>query len=112
MSAVAAAAAVLGTGMGLAYWARTVPTRALGEGAAALGDHRASAAIAPLLVLQCGAAAHAVGPAAGLAAVACGWMVGGALFTLALNRWPRPTVAVAQIVGASGLLVCVGSFWW
>ena len=110
---VTLAAAVLATGAGLALWARSVPTRALGDGAATAGRRGATlGAIAALGVLQCGAAVHAVGLAAGLASVACGWMVGGALFTLALNRWPRPTVAIALATGCAALAVCAASFWW
>ena len=115
MNELAGASAALASLIGLACWARTVPTRAWGGGATGTASSpsskgaslRAWAVALATLVLQALAATAAAGPAAGLALVIASWMVLGWLLVLAMNQWPVASPRWARRLGALGGAGCV-----
>jgi hypothetical protein len=107
-----AALAAWATFAGLSTWSAAASTRALGE-----PQHprkNALALIALLLAAQLGCAIAVVGPAGGLAIVACAWMVLGWPFGMALSAWPARSLLWSRRSGWAALggavLLAVGRF--
>lgn len=111
MNELLSASAALASLIGLTCWARAVPTRAWGDGAAWTRG-RAWAAVLATVALQSFAATVAAGLAGGLALVAAAWMALGWLLVLAMNQWPAVTLAWAQRLGALGAAGCVLALAW
>jgi hypothetical protein len=110
MNELISASAALASLIGLSCWARTVPTRAWGDGAPPTAPSalpRAWAVALATIALQSIAAIDASGLTAGLALVAASWMVLGWLLVLAMNQWPAATLAWARRLGALGAAGCV-----
>ena len=110
MNEITGLCAALASLMALTHWARTVSTRAWGDGTAAPG--RAWAVALATLVLQGLAATTAAGLAAGLALVVAAWMVLGWLLVLAMNQWPTASLPWARRLGALGGAGCVLALAW
>ena len=110
MNEITGLCAALASLMALTTWARTVPTRAWGDGTAA--PWRAGAVALATLVLQALAATTAAGLAAGLALVVAAWMVLGWLLVLAMNQWPATSLPWARRLGALGAAGCVLALAW
>ncbi len=90
MNAWLTGCAMLASLAGLHAWARAVPTRAWGDGAASATTRRGAVVMLVLtLALQVAATVAAFGPAAATALVPASWMVTGWGFTLAMNQWPH-----------------------
>lgn len=111
MNELVSASAGLAALLALADWARTVPTRAWGDGAPA-AHRRAWAVALSTLALQGVAAAATVGLAAGLALVLASWMVLGWLLVLAMNQWPAASRHWAPRLGAAGCAGCILGLAW
>ncbi|MBV7544421.1 hypothetical protein [Acidovorax sp. sic0104] len=110
MNEITGACAALASLMALTGWARTVSTRAWGDGTGASG--RAFAMALATLVLQALAATTAAGLAAGLALVVAAWMVLGWLLVLSMNQWPTASLQWARRLGALGGTGCVLALAW
>ena len=108
MNELIGASAALASLIALTRWARTVPTRAWGDGTppATAASRRAWAVVLATVVLQALAATAAAGLAAGLALVMAAWMVLGWLLVLAMNQWPTPTRLWAPRLGGLGVGGC------
>ncbi|MCW5237674.1 hypothetical protein [Verminephrobacter eiseniae] len=89
----------------LTHWARTVPTRAWGNGAP--DARRAWAVALATVLLQTAAATVATGWAAGVALVPASWMVLGWLLAQSMNQWPGPSLRWAWRLGLASGGVCV-----
>lgn len=114
MNELIGASAALASLMALTHWARTVPTRAWGDGAApGTATFRSTwAMVLATLVLQALAATAAAGLAAGLALVVAAWMVLGWLLVLAMNQWPAASLRWGRRLGALGGAGCVLALAW
>ena len=114
MNELIGASAALASLIALTRWARTVPTRAWGDGTppAAAASRRAWAVVLATLVLQALAATAAAGPAAGLALVVAAWMVLGWLLVLAMNQWPASSLRWGHRLGALGGTGCLLALAW
>lgn len=110
MNELASLCAALASLTALTCWARTVPTRAWGDGTAAYP--RAWAVALTTLALQAGAALSAAGLAAGLALVVAAWMVLGWLLVLAMNHWPAASLRWGRRLGALGGAGCLLALAW
>lgn len=108
MSELLGSSAALTSLVALTYWARTVPTRAWGNGAPDAGSARARAWAVALgtVLLQTAAATVATGWAAGVALVPAAWMVLGWLLVQAMNQWPRPSLRWAWRLGLASGGIC------
>lgn len=114
MNELIGASAALASLVGLTCWARTVPTRAWGDGTppATAASRRAWAVVLATVVLQALAAITAAGLAAGLALVMAAWMVLGWLLVLAMNQWPAASLRWGHRLGALGGAGCVLALAW
>lgn len=114
MNELIGASAALASLIALTRWARTVPTRAWGDGTppAAAASRRAWAVVLATLVLQALAATAAAGLAAGLALVVAAWMVLGWLLVLAMNQWPASSLRWGHRLGALGGTGCLLALAW
>lgn len=104
------ASAALASLVGLSHWARSVPTRAWGDGTP--DRIRAWAIALGTMVLQGVAAVTAAGPTAGVALVIAAWMALGWLLVLAMNLWPQAALRWAWRLGALGGAGCVVALGW
>ena len=104
------ACAALASLIGLSHWARSVPTRAWGDGTP--DRIRARAVVLGTLALQTVAAVAAAGPTAGVALVIAAWMALGWLLVLAMNLWPQAAQRWAPRLGALGGAGCVVALGW
>ena len=104
------ASAALASLVGLSHWARSVPTRAWGDGTP--DRIRAWAIALGTMVLQGVAAVTAAGPTAGVALVIAAWMALGWLLVLAMNLWPQAALRWALRLGALGGAGCVVALGW
>jgi hypothetical protein len=104
------ASAALASLVGLSHWARSVPTRAWGDGTP--DRIRAWAIALGTTVLQGVAAVTAAGPTAGVALVIAAWMALGWLLVLAMNLWPQAALRWALRLGALGGAGCVVALGW
>ena len=106
----AALAAALASLVGLTCWARAVPTRAWGDGAAgASADYakaRAWGVALCMLLLQTVTVILALGWAAGIAVVLAAWMLVGWMLVLAMNQWPHASLRWARHLGWAGAGLC------
>jgi hypothetical protein len=102
--------AALASLIGLSHWARSVPTRAWGDGTP--DRTRAWAIALGTMVLQGVAAVTAAGPTAGVALVIAAWMALGWLLVLAMNLWPQAALRWAWRMGALGGAGCVVALGW
>ena len=101
-------AAALASLVAQACWARTVPTRAWGDGTpTGAARWRAKAVALGTLLLQTTTASVAAGWVAGVALVLAAWMVLGWLLVLAMNLWPQASQRWALRLGWLGLGGCV-----
>ena len=120
MNELAGASVALASLIGLACWARTVPTRAWGDGASTCPSHcaphrvplRAWAVTLATFALQVLAATATSGLAARVALVIASWMVLGWLLVLAMNQWPVASRLWAPRLGALGCASCVLVLSW
>lgn len=117
MNELIGASAALASLIALTRWARTVPTRAWGDGAAptSAASRRTWAVVLATLVLQALAATGAAGLAAGLALVVAAWMVLGWMLVLAMNQWPAASLRWGRRLGAlggAGCLLALASQLW
>lgn len=104
------ASAALASLVGLSHWARSVPTRAWGDGTP--DRIRAWAIALGTMVLQGVAAVTAAGLTAGVALVIAAWMALGWLLVLAMNLWPQAALRWAWRLGALGGAGCVVALGW
>ena len=104
------ASAALASLIGLSHWARSVPTRAWGDGTP--DRIRAWAIALGTMMLQGVAAVTAAGPTAGVALVIAAWMALGWLLVLAMNLWPQAALRWAWRMGALGGAGCVVALGW
>ncbi|RKR68072.1 hypothetical protein C8C94_2575 [Acidovorax sp. 94] len=104
------ASAALASLVGLSHWARSVPTRAWGDGTP--DRIRAWAIALGTMVLQGVVAVTAAGPTAGVALVIAAWMALGWLLVLAMNLWPQAALRWARRLGALGGAGCVVALGW
>ncbi len=104
------ASAALASLIGLSHWARSVPTRAWGDGTP--DRIRAWAIALGTMVLQGMAAVTAAGPTAGVALVIAAWMALGWLLVLAMNMWPQAALRWVLRLGALGGAGCVVALGW
>ena len=102
MNELIGASAALASLIALTRWARTVPTRAWGDGTppATAASRRAWAVVVATVVLQALAATAAAGPAAGLALV------------VAMNQWPASSLRWGHRLGALGGTGCLLALAW
>lgn len=114
MNELIGASAALASLIALTRWARTVPTRAWGDGTppTTAASRHAWAVVLATLVLQALAATAAAGLAAGLALVVAAWMVLGWLLVLAMNQWPTASLRWSNLLGALGGAGCVLALAW
>lgn len=104
------ASAALASLVGLSHWARSVPTRAGGDGTP--DRIRAWAIALGTMVLQGMAAVTAAGPTAGVALVIAAWMALGWLLVLAMNQWPASSLRWGHRLGALGGTGCLLALAW
>ena len=109
MNELIGTSAALASLIALTFWARTVPTRAWGDGTppATAASRCTWAVVLATFVLQALAATAAAGLAAGLALVVAAWMVLGWLLVLAMNQWPAASLRWGQRLGALGGAGCL-----
>ncbi|MCW5259392.1 hypothetical protein D5045_03575 [Verminephrobacter eiseniae] len=109
MNELLGGSAALTSLVALTHWARTVPTRAWGNGApdARRARPRAWAVALATVLLQTAAATVATGWAAGVALVPASWMVLGWLLAQSMNQWPGPSLRWAWRLGLASGGVCV-----
>ncbi|MBV7428022.1 MULTISPECIES: hypothetical protein [unclassified Acidovorax] len=113
MNELTGVCAALASLTALTTWARAVPARAWGDGAAAAPTSLRSWAVAlGTLALQALAATAAAGLAAGLALVVAAWMVLGWLLVLAMNQWPAASLRWSRRLGALGATGCGLALTW
>lgn len=114
MNELIGASAALASLIALTRWARTVPTRAWGDGTApgTAASRRTWAVVMATLVLQTLAATAAAGLTAGLALVVAAWMVLGWLLVLAMNQWPAASLRWGPRLGALGCTGCLLALAW
>ncbi|PTT20035.1 hypothetical protein DBR12_10700 [Acidovorax sp. HMWF029] len=114
MNELIGASAALASLIALTRWARTVPTRAWGDGSppATAASRRTWAVVLATLALQALAATAAAGLAAGLALVVAAWMALGWLLVLAMNQWPAASLRWGRRLGALGGAGCLLALAW